>query len=102
MPAREVLLQMQRSNDKLSGPHVGKDTNVCSLATPKLILFDEPSADADLPRDENEFRRLHAGEMRVLPERLAERIGVEKFDVGHRRTPSPVRHGMAAAAIATA
>src|SRR5450830_485055 len=32
MPAREVLLQMQHSNDKLSRAHVGKDPNVCSRA----------------------------------------------------------------------
>src|ERR1035437_9517060 len=42
MPAREVLLQMQHCNDKLSGPHVGKDPNVCSLAR-KLCPFIGPS-----------------------------------------------------------
>src|ERR1019366_186320 len=54
--------------------------------------------DADLPRDENEFRRLHAGEMRVLPERLAERVGIENLDVGHRQTLFRARRGIAVAA----
>jgi hypothetical protein len=33
---------MQHCNDKLSGPHVGKDPNVCSLAR-KLCPFIGPS-----------------------------------------------------------
>src|SRR6478672_2375147 len=40
-------------------------------------------AGADLPRDEQELRGLHPRDLRVLPERLAEAVGVEDFDVGH-------------------
>src|SRR5450830_64726 len=42
MPAREVPLQMQHANDKLSRPHVAKDPNGCSLAR-KLCPFIGPS-----------------------------------------------------------
>ena len=42
---------------------------------------------ADLARDEQELRRLHARDLRILPERLAEAVGVEDLDVGHGFTP---------------
>jgi hypothetical protein len=40
-------------------------------------------AGADLARDEQELRGLHPRDLRVLPERFAEAVGVEDFDVGH-------------------
>ena len=43
--------------------------------------------DADLARYEDEFRRPDAGEVGILPERLAERVGIENLDVGHRQIP---------------
>jgi hypothetical protein len=40
--------------------------------------------DANLAGDVDEFRRLDAGNLRVLPERLAERVGIENLDVSRR------------------
>jgi hypothetical protein len=39
--------------------------------------------DTHLTCDEDEFRGLHAGEMRILPQWLAERVRVENLDVSH-------------------
>ena len=40
-------------------------------------------AGADRARNEPDLRGLHPLDLRVLPERLAEAVGVEDFDVGH-------------------
>ena len=42
------------------------------------------AVDANLAGNKKEFRCLHAREVRVLPQRLAERIGIDKPDVRHR------------------
>ena len=38
---------------------------------------------ADLAGDEQKLRRLNARELRILPERLAEAVGVENLNIGH-------------------
>jgi hypothetical protein len=39
---------------------------------------------ADLAGDEQELRRFDARDVRILPERLAEAVGVEHLNAGHR------------------
>jgi hypothetical protein len=38
---------------------------------------------ADLPGDEQKFRRLDPRQLRILPERLAEAVGIENLNAGH-------------------
>src|SRR5262249_49684164 len=40
-------------------------------------------AGANLAGDEQELRRLDPGDLRILPKRLAQAVGVENLDVGH-------------------
>ncbi len=43
------------------------------------------AVNAHLAGNENKLRCLHASEVRILPERLAERVRIENLDIGHRR-----------------
>ena len=54
--------------------------------------------DADLAGDEHEFRGLHAGQMRILPKRLAERVGIDEFLISAIVETPPTRRGKPVAA----
>src|SRR5213078_1382488 len=57
-------------------------------ASEYLFIAGQVAVDRDLPGNEQILRRLDAGHVRILAERLSERVRIEDFDISHRALPS--------------
>ena len=67
-----------------SGADIGKHLGALAFEIGgRLAAFVHP----DLAGDEQELRRLDAGDVRIGRDRPAESVGVEKLDIGHEQLP---------------